>query len=125
MDEKVKAFYETISADEALREALMAKLDAIDLGDDEAKVRAEMAESVAEFAKEHGYDVTVEDVLVEGPEGELSEQELAEVAGGVCACVVIGAAKGCGCFFAGGASMSDDSLGTACVGLGLPIPTQK
>ena len=73
----------------------------------EKEAREAMAEAVASFAAAHELDLAAEDILAadeKAPEGELSEAELAGVSGGGrCACVIIGAVKGCGCVVVGGA----------------------
>ncbi len=109
MNEKVTKFYEVVSADDELQAELMAVTEGVNLEDvSEEEARAAMAEAVAAFAAAHDLDLTVADILAadEAPEGELSEAELDVVAGGRtktgCACVVIGAVKGCGCFIGGG-----------------------
>ncbi len=109
MNENMKAFYEAVSEDKNLQAELTAVTEGVNLEDvSEEEARAAMAEAVAAFAAAHELDLTAEDILAadEAPEGELSESELDVVAGGItktgCACVVIGAVKGCGCFIGGG-----------------------
>ena len=114
MNEKVTKFYEAISADDALQEELVAVTEGIDLeGVSEEEARAAIAEAIAAFAAEHDLDLTAADILAAdaeaAAEGELTEAELAAVAGGAkCACFIIGALKGCGCVL-GGASGKDSS----------------
>ena len=107
MNEKVSRFYEVVSADDALQAELVAVTEGVSLeGLSEKEARAAIAEAVASFAAAHDLDLTVEDLLAAdvAPEGELSEAELAGVSGGGrCACVIIGAVKGCGCVVVGGA----------------------
>ena len=109
MNEKLTRFYEVVSADDSLQHELVAVTESVNLaGLTEKEARAAMAGAVAAFATEHDLDLTAEDILAadEGPtvEGELSDAELEAVAGGAhCACVIIGAVKGCGCVVVGGA----------------------
>ena len=112
MNEKVTKFYEVVSADDALQAELVAVTEDVNLeGVSEEEARQAIAEAVAAFAAEHDLDLTVEDVLAAdaeaAAEGELSEAELAAVAGGVkCGCVIIGMLKGKGCVLFG--ATSDD-----------------
>lgn len=113
MNEKVTKFYEAVSADDALQEELASVTEGVDVeGVSEEEARQAMAEAVAAFAAEHDLDLTVEDVLAADAdataEGELSDAELAAVAGGGdCGCVIIGAVNGCGCFIVGGVHSGD------------------
>ena len=82
MNEKVTKFYEALSADSALKDELQAVTDGIELHV-EVEGRADLAKAIADFATAHGFDLTADDLLVEpASEGELSEDELAVVAGG-------------------------------------------
>lgn len=112
MNEKMTAFYEAVSTDGALQAELVAVIEGVDLeGVEEVEARQAMADAVAAFAAAHDIELTAEDILAAEiqVEGELSEEELANVAGGYCFCALIGAAKGCGCFLYGGSkSWVDD-----------------
>ena len=87
MNEKVKAFYEAVSADGTLQEELVAVTNGIDLGNfSEEEARQAMAEATAEFAAAHDLDLAAADVIEAYevlPDGELSEEELADVSGGI------------------------------------------
>ena len=110
MNEKVTKFYEVVSADDALQAELVAVTEGVDLeGVSEEEARQAVAEAVAALAAAHDLDLTVEDLLAAdaeaAAEGELTEAELAAVAGGAkCGCFVIGMLKGKGCVFIGGTS---------------------
>ncbi len=82
MNEKVTKFYEAVSADSALRDELQAVTDGIELHV-EVEGRDDLAKAIADFATAHGFDLAADDLIVEPvSEGELSEDELAVVAGG-------------------------------------------
>ena len=83
-----------------------------------ADSQAEAQEKTIELLKEYGVVLTAEDFKM--PEGKLSDDELAAVAGGGgCGCTGIGGGGGddliCGCFLAGAGSVDrrgvDASLG--------------
>ena len=113
--ENVKAFFEVLSKDEAIQQALKAKEAAYTgIKEDREIVVKEVLIPVAEEA---GYTFTLEEVkeFEKGmrAEGELAENELESIAGGIemwGVCVVLGAAWGdwCrvigvgGCIVAGG-----------------------
>ena len=83
--ENIKAFFEALSKDEALQQALREKeLSYTGMKEDREAIVAEILIPVAKAA---GYDFTLEDVKAfeKGMrvEGELSENELEAVAGGV------------------------------------------
>ena len=83
MMDNMKELYEKVAKDEALQ----AKLNAI-LKDAEQAGEAATKDKLAAFAKEAGFDVTLDEMqdffkkMVERKEGELSEMELDMVAGG-------------------------------------------
>lgn len=114
MNEKVTEFYEIVSASGELHEELATIVDGLDIeGMSEDDAREAMADAVAAFAAAHELDLTAADILAAdaaGPKGELSDVELANVAGGGCGCFIIGAAKGCGCFLAGGSNHGSEDL---------------
>ena len=90
--ENVKAFFEALSKDEALQQALREKEVAYTgmKEDREAVVEAVLLP----VAKEAGYEFTLEELKAleksMRPEGELSENELEDVAGGGGFCLIIG-----------------------------------
>lgn len=80
---KMKELYEKIAADSALK----AKFTEI-LKDAEKAGKEETDKKLVSFAEEEGYSVTAEEIVdffkqLESKEGELSEEELDAVAGGV------------------------------------------
>ena len=102
MTENLKNFLKFVENNEELKEK--AK-----------ELKTETAEKAKEiaiaFAKENGFELTEEDF--ETPEGELSEGELADVAGGewkACLCSLVGGG--------GGEASDGDTYGCACVGYG-------
>ena len=99
MTNKVKALLEKISGDEKLQE--------------EFKALKEKEEVIAK-AQELGLELTEEDLTP--PEGEVSEKDLAEVAGGNDDCVFMGGGW-CLCPLAGGGGGTQadgDTWGCAC-----------
>lgn len=80
---KMKELYEKVAADSALQ----AKFAAI-MKDTKAAGEAAAKERLTAFAKEAGYDITMEEMqeffkgLTESKEGALSDTELDQVAGG-------------------------------------------
>ena len=80
---KMKELYEKVAADSTLQ----AKFSEI-MKDAEVDGEAETKEKLVAFAKENGYDVTLDEMqdffkgLAESKEGELSDAELDLVAGG-------------------------------------------
>ena len=83
--ENVKAFFEALSKDESIQQALKAKeLAYTGIKEDREAIVKEVLIPVAEEA---GYDFTLEELkeFEKGmrPEGELDENELEAVAGGV------------------------------------------
>ena len=111
--ENVKAFFEALSQNEALQQALKEKeLAYTGIKEDREAI---VKEVLIPAAKEAGYDFTL-DELKECqksmcPEGELDEGELEAVAGGLTwgLCVMAGLGGGDMCFIVGG---------TACIGAG-------
>ena len=83
--ENVKAFFEALSKDEAMQQALNAKELAFTGMKEDREAVAE--EIVIPVAKEAGYEFTLEELreFEEGlrPAGELDEDELEAVSGGV------------------------------------------
>ena len=105
--ENIKAFFEALSQDEALQKALKEKELAYTGAKDDRETIVETI--VIPVAKAAGYDFTLEELkeFEKGmrPEGELDENELESVAGGVevwGACVVVGVGYGTTCFIVGG-----------------------
>ena len=89
MTENMKKFLEALSKDMGLQE----------------KAKSASKEELVALAKELGIILTEADF--EGPEGELSEKELAGVAGGRCICAMYGGG--------GGTDAKDDNTyGCAC-----------
>ncbi len=68
-EEQLKAFWEAVQADTSLQEKLRATTD---------------ADSIASIAKEAGFEITADEV--KDAQGELSEEQLKGVAGGVTSC---------------------------------------
>ena len=66
-EEQLKAFWEAVQADTSLQEKLRAATD---------------ADSIASIAKEAGFEITADEV--KEAQGELSEEQLKGVAGGLC-----------------------------------------
>ena len=100
MTENLKKFLEEVEKNEELKTKLKALTD-----------KDTAVEKAIEIAKEYGFTLTAED-CAQKADGELSEDELASVAGGGmvcfigswdkgCICNVIGAAKSCGCVIVG------------------------
>ena len=103
MSNNVQSFYEAVVKDAALREQLAA-LEKEVAGKEltAAEREAFIREKVLPVAKAAGFDLTLEELKAYQPtKGELSDQELSEVSGGACGCVVIGASKGNGCALLG------------------------
>ena len=100
MTEKGKQFIEQICADEEKREKYSS---------------LESVEEVLKYAKESGFDLTVEDLSVEVPDKEkLDREEIESVAGGaVCVCVIGG----------GGRATREGQNVCACVGAGAGTTT--
>ena len=101
MTENLKNFLKFVVTDEeTLKKAKELKIET----PEEAKKIAIV------FAKEHGFELNEADF--EAPEGELSEGELADVAGGSgeCYCALAGGG--------GGTSDAGTTFGCACVGYG-------
>lgn len=112
---EVQKFYDAVVSDETLKAKLSA-LEAEVAQKEMSKAEAEafVKENVLPIAKEAGFDLTLQDLeSCEFKEGELSEAELAEAAGGGCGCVLVGLFKGSGCVGIGAGN------GCGCVGIGL------
>ena len=97
MTENMKKFLEFVTQSPEV----MEKAKALQAEGEEAVKAAALA-----FAKEHGFALTEEDF--EAPEGELSEKELAGVAGG----------GSCFCLVGGGGTEGGNDGVCACVGYG-------
>ena len=99
MSNKVQSFYEAVVKDAALREQLAAlEKEVAGKGLTAAEQEAFIREKVLPVAKAAGFDLTLEELKAYQPTmGELSDQELSEVSGGKCVCVIIGAAKESAC----------------------------
>ena len=107
MTNQVKKFIKKINSDQALK----AKFQAL-VQEDQKEIDRDafITEKVLPLAKEAGYDLTAEDFKTDDPaSGEISDAELAAVAGG----------GGCGCSVAGGGGGTDaddsNTYGCACV----------
>ena len=90
--ENVKAFFEVLSKDEAIQQALKAK-EAAYTGSKEDR-DAVVEAILLPVAKEAGYEFTLEELKKFAksmwPEGELDEAELEAVAGGGGFCLILG-----------------------------------
>lgn len=109
MNENIKKLLETLSSNEELRAELST------LGKDE----------LIKFAKEQGIELT--DADFESANGEISDDELATVAGGKwCTCFIGGGGTGeekdrsktCACVHAGVGLWKNGSVRCACAGAG-------
>lgn len=109
MKESLKQFIEKVQQDDDLKAKLVDMKDHIKGDPQDKAVKEEMIAAIIPLAKEAGCDLTAEDFAVY--EGEISDRELADVAGGSCFCAVAGAG--------GGTDGSDgNTYGCACVGYG-------
>ena len=84
MNENVKKFMEALQADAELENALNQALEGLK--------PEEKADAALKFANEKGFDISEADLNPEGQ--EVSLDELDNVAGGVCACPVVGGGDG-------------------------------
>lgn len=110
MTEAYKEFLAKVSEDEALR----ARVEALDMSDPEAAVKEAIA-----IAAGLGLEMAPEDFVVEPePKGELSDDELAAVAGGGASCACATGGYGgtwgdtggkCICAMAGGGAFKSDA----------------
>lgn len=92
MKQEVKEFIKKVNSDEESRKAFMAMLP-----EDQTKIDRDafIEEKILPFAKERGYDLSVADFEPEEPaSGEISDDELTAVAGGMCICPVAGGGEG-------------------------------
>ena len=104
MTENLKKLLEEAEKNGELKEKLKALTD-----------KSTAVEKAVEIAKEYGISLTADD-FEEPKEGEISDDEVTAAAGGDCAfigfgdphgesktcvCVIVGAAKKCGCFAMG------------------------
>ena len=101
MNENIKKFMEALQADKELESALKQAMEGIKPEEQEA--------ALVKFAQEKGFDISEADLNPDGQ--EVSPDELDNVAGGVCACPVLGGGNGidvktgtsytCACIIAG------------------------
>ena len=102
MTENLKKFLKFIESNEKLKE----KAKELKSENPEEAIKITIA-----FAKENGFELTEADF--EEPEGELAEDELADISGGewkACLCSLAGGG--------GGEAADGDTYGCACVGYG-------
>ncbi|MCR5399500.1 MAG: Nif11-like leader peptide family RiPP precursor [Lachnospiraceae bacterium] len=95
--EKVKEFIELVNKDNDLQKKVKAGMDAYT--GDKTDERAVFESVLAPIAKEAGFDLSYEDmveVAKSSGDGELSDEELAAVAGGDGVCFIIGGGFGAG-----------------------------
>ncbi len=127
MNEKVKVFYEGLSADEAQQAELKGIMEGLELGDDEDEGRAAVIAAALQFAKDHGYDLAEEDLAAPAPEAAPDVKEVAGVAFGPdkkgegCGCLFIGAVRSCGCFVIGTATNDYGQESALCNVIGMPV----
>lgn len=107
--ESAKKYMELLRDDKALQEKLAAATAAY--AGDASDEKAVFAAVLAPIAKEAGFDFSYEDAaeLAKAPVGELSDDELDQVAGGFALCFGIGVGK------------TDNDNAAKCVGVGLGI----
>ena len=81
MNEKISAFYEKVTSDDALK----AKLEKILGGVDIAEATDDQLKAVGEIAKDLGYDFTIDEVkdFIASGDVQLDDDALDAVAGGV------------------------------------------
>ena len=95
MNKDVKAFVEMIKTDKAVQEQIKAVAETYNGA---ATDEAVWAEVISPIAEEKGFDITLDDykAYVDGlvKENELSESELANIAGGFTFCIFVGGSGG-------------------------------
>lgn len=117
MTEQIMLFIKEAQSNEDLK-AKLAELEDSVQGKDPETARSELIRPTIALAKEYGYDLTELDF--EMSVGEISDEELEALAGGVggCGCAVLGGGGG-----AIESSLKRDQIGSkyvcACVGLGV------
>ena len=84
MNENAKKFMEALQTDKELEGALKQALEGIESKEQKA--------AIVKFAKEKGFDLSEADLNPDGQ--EINLEELDNVAGGVCACPVVGGGNG-------------------------------
>jgi len=105
--ENIKRFYDALTKDEALQDKFKALAEKYEgQKPDEEQADAICEKELLPFAKSAGYDFTLEELKEYNRDAakpatrQLSEEELAAVAGGVCVCVMFGLGElsdGCYC----------------------------
>lgn len=110
MKESLKQFVEKAQQDEELKTKLLALSEQFKDASQNEETKQKVIAAVIPLAKENGFDLTADDFAMN--EGEISDRELADVAGGgFCGCPVVGGG--------GGTDANDgNTYGCACVGYG-------
>ncbi len=85
MNENLKALLKAASEDDELMEQALALMGELSAASDET--RPEVIGRIVAFARDRGFDLAEEDLVVEAPaEGEVSDEELMVVSGGCGGC---------------------------------------